>query len=365
MRNFCLVVKNRFADSVFSFRFFSSWRWMMQRLFLRQRSGFTLVELLVVIAIIGVLVALLLPAVQAAREAARRSSCSNNLKQLALGCLNYEDTYKRLPLNYASGGNPYGNPPNANFRGTSWLTQVLPFIEQQQLYDIIDFNFDLLLDPRNGDINVPNNPSNAFAARQVVPAFICPSDGLTDNGLLGTRANRSGTWAVNNYKGVAGANWGWGLYIVNSGPLANTIWGISGDGLNAGNGVFFRGQGGGRPCSTRLASITDGTSNTFMIGEAIPRWCTHTYWTFFNGSTATCAVPLNANAVCQNTGNKNLDLSACWEDWPNNYSFMSLHPGGGQFALADGSVRFVSETIDLTTYRALGSMMDGQPVNVP
>jgi prepilin-type N-terminal cleavage/methylation domain-containing protein len=337
----------------------------MKRLFRTRDGGFTLVELLVVIAIIGVLVALLLPAVQAAREAARRSSCSNNLKQLALGSLNYEDTYKRLPLNYAMGGNLYAATPDANSRGTSWLTQVLPFIEQQSLYDTIDFNFDLVLDPRNVNLTTPANPSNAWAARQIVPAFVCPSDGLTDNGLLGSRANRGGTWAVNNYKGVAGANWGWGIYIVNSGALANTIWGVSGDGLNAGNGVFFRGAAGNRPCSTRLASVTDGTSNTFMIGEAVPRWCTHTYWFHFNGSTATCAVPLNAAAVCQNTGNKSMDLTACAGDWGNNYSFMSMHPGGGQFALVDGSVRFISETIDLTTYRQLGSMMDGGAVNMP
>jgi type II secretory pathway pseudopilin PulG len=318
------------------------------------------VELLVVIAIIGILVALLLPAIQAAREAARRTTCTNNLKQLAVGCHNYADTYGRLPLNYAMGGNIYGNPPNANFRGTSWLTQVLPFMEQQSLFDTIDFNYDVLLDPRNINNTTPANPSNAFAAKTVVPTFMCPSDGNNTNGVMGSRANRGDSWAVNNYKGCAGANWGWGVYIVNTAPLANTPWGVTGDGLNAGNGIFFRGAAGNRPCSTKIAEITDGTSNTFMVGEAVPRWCTHTWWFHFNGVTATTAVPLNAYAVCQNTGNRSIDLDACWGDWGNNYSFMSRHPGGGHFALADASIRFITDSIDLTMYRRHGAIADGE-----
>ena len=170
--------------------------------------------------------------------------------------------------------------------------------------------------------------------------------------------------ALSNYKGCAGANWGWGSYQVNTAPLANTPWGVSADGLNAGNGIFFRGAAGNRPCSTKMAGITDGTTNVFMIGEAVPRWCTHTWWFHFNGSTGTCAVPLNAYAVCQNTGNKNADLDACWGDWPNNYSFMSRHPGGGHFALADASIRFIADSIDLTMYRRLGAMADGESVTI-
>jgi prepilin-type processing-associated H-X9-DG protein len=101
-----------------------------------------------------------------------------------------------------------------------------------------------------------------------------------------------------------------------------------------------------------------------MIGEAVPRWCTHTWWYWFNGTTATTAVPLNNRAFCQNTGNRVADLNVCWEDWPNNYTFMSQHPGGGQFALADGSVRFVPQTIDLTVYRSLGTMQNGEPAQL-
>ncbi len=332
----------------------------------RGKRGFTLVELLVVIAIIGILIALLLPAVQAAREAARRSQCANNLKQLALACHNYEIRSKVFPLNYAIGTNIYASPPNSDFRGTSWLTQILPLIEQNTLYAMIDFNYDVLLDPRNGNVSSPSMPSNAYVARQVVSTFICPSDGNNQGGIMGSRANRSGSWAVNNYKGVAGANWGWGNFqVVPPSPLANTPWGATADGLNAGNGIFFRGATAGRPCATPMSGITDGTSNTFMIGEAVPRWCTHTWWFHFNGSTATCAIPLNAPAQCQNTGNRSADLDACWSDWANNYSFMSRHPGGGQFARADASVSFVSESIELTLYRQLATMAGGEAVSVP
>src|SRR5262245_59054953 len=158
----------------------------------RHKGGFTLVELLVVIAIIGVLVALLLPAVQAAREAARRSTCSNNLKQLAIGCHNYHDIAGKFPLNYATtpGNAHWNDPPNTLHRSTSWMVQVLPFIEQKPLYDMFDFNWDVRLDPRNGTVvNNPNNPSNAFAARTVIPTYLCPSDGLNNFGRLNQRQN--------------------------------------------------------------------------------------------------------------------------------------------------------------------------------
>jgi prepilin-type N-terminal cleavage/methylation domain-containing protein len=351
---------------------------------LSRRKAFTLVELLVVIAIIGILVALLLPAVQAAREAARRMNCSNNLKQLALACHNYHDANKAFPLNYGrtAGNAHWADPVNPSHRSTSWMQQVLPYIEQQALYNQIDFNFDVKLDPRNGTTPVnPNTPSNAAVARTVIPGFLCPSDTLHNRGRLNGRANRSsGTnpeFAVNNYKGVCGANWQSGVFRTNTAPPAgsglpdfrNTKWGLTGDGLDAGNGIFYRGGRAdiGRECSTQIAAVTDGTSNTFMIGETIPRWCTHTWWWWFNGTTATCAIPLNARAQPANcrSGNRNQDMLCAQGDWPNNYSFMSLHPGGGQFALSDGSVRFVSDTINLLTYRSLGTMHNNESVQLP
>lgn len=330
----------------------------------RPIRGFTLVELLVVIAIIGILIALLLPAVQAAREAARRSQCTNNLRQLALACHNYLDRSKCFPLNYGMGSNPWGTPPGTDYRATSWMTQILPFIEQQPLYAMIDFSYDVTNDPRSPNYNQPTAPSNPFVARQVISTFICPSDGENQGGVMGSRANRSGSWAVNNYKGVLGANWQWGNFqVVPPSPLANTEWGASGQGLDYPNGLFCRCYG--RVVIRTAANVTDGFSNTFMIGEAVPRWCTHTWWFHFNGVTATCAIPLNAPAQCQNTGNRKADLDACWGDWPNNYSFMSRHPGGANFALVDASVRFVSESIDLTLYRQLATIAGGETATVP
>ena len=351
----------------------------------RPLRGFTLVELLVVIAIIGILVSLLLPAVQAAREAARRMQCSNNLKQLALACHNYHDTFQTFPMNYATtpSRQHWRDPTNPAHRSTSWMVQVLPFIEQGALYDMIDFNWDVRLDPRNGsNVNQPNQPSNAFVAQTVVSAYLCPSDGLNNKGRMASRANRNaGTprpqWAVNNYKGVLGSNWAWGNFRTSPRPPANsgipdfcnTQWGRTCDGLDAGNGIFFRGGRADiqRESVTDIAEVQDGTSNTLLLGEAIPRWCTHTWWWWFNGTTATTAVPLNARAQrpnCQ-SGNRTADLNCAWGDWPNNYSFMSMHPGGGQFALADGSVRFVTDSIDLTTYRSLGTKHNGEAAQVP
>jgi len=343
---------------------------------MNRRNGFTLVELLVVIAIIGILVALLLPAVQAAREAARRMSCSNNLKQLALACHNYEDTYKRFPINYSQwggGGKPTIDPLDG--RTSSWLTSVLPFIEQQPLYDQVDFNFGVRNDPRNAAQGAgTSGPSNEFVAYQIIPAFRCPSD--TNEGRMdlnranyrNPRADR--TWGVNNYKGVAGANWQWGNFQVTSGVHAQTPQGQSGNGLDQGNGIFFRGaqNTAGGPCTTRMARITDGTSNTLMIGEAVPEWCTHTWWFWHNGTTATCAVPLNVDvqsAGCLALEGRSTRMQCGRGDWPNNYSFMSRHPGGGQFALADASVRFVPETIDLIVYRGAATAGNGESVSLP
>ncbi|HBJ36314.1 MAG TPA: prepilin-type cleavage/methylation domain-containing protein [Planctomycetaceae bacterium] len=330
------------------------------------RKGFTLVELLVVIAIIGVMVGLLLPAVQAAREAARRMSCGNNMKQIGLGLHNYESTYKHLPLNRSWVGHFGDNPVPATARSRSWMVGVLPFIEQQPVYDIIDFSFEETNDPRNGTVmNSPNPISNSAVARTVIPSYRCPSDGVSDP-LMNGRANRDGgrQLAVNNYKGVAGANWQWGSFIVNTVPFAGTRWGLSGDGLDRGNGMLMRSNQ--FDSRTEFRHVTDGLSNTAMVGEAVPAFCTHTFWYWFNGSTATMGIPLNARARCATatTGVRNQDLLNCRGDWPNNYSFMSMHPGGAQFTMGDASVKFVSETVDLNIYRALGSMMDGQTVTL-
>jgi prepilin-type N-terminal cleavage/methylation domain-containing protein len=166
---------------------------------LSRRRAFTLVELLVVIAIIGILVALLLPAVQAAREAARRMSCQNNLKQLGLAIHNYHDTFKSFPITYSN--NNYSNGAGARY--ISWIGVTLPFFEAKNLGDQINFSYGLGDDPEitlnGGTLANPNPGSNPWVAMQSVPALLCPSDGNNGNGKMASRANVGGTWGITNY----------------------------------------------------------------------------------------------------------------------------------------------------------------------
>lgn len=308
----------------------------------RVRSGFTLVELLVVIAIIGILVALLLPAVQAAREAARRAQCINNVKQLALSMHNYHDVHKVLPINYKSSDGSVH----------SWFQGVLPFIEQSSLFDRIVQDADHY------------NPTNVEVSRTVVSTFLCPSDGLNQEGLMGGRQHTDGHFghrgkrAVNNYKGCAGSNFAWGPFQ-NSAPRGR----FAGDrnGLLRGNGIMCAhqwGMDGVDPTVTPISAITDGTSNTFAIGEAIPAWCNWTWWFHNNMTTATCAIPLNFGRGIDNLE----ELSGHYE---RNYGFYSRHPGGANFGLCDGSVTFISDTIDLSAYRHLATISGGESASLP
>jgi prepilin-type N-terminal cleavage/methylation domain-containing protein len=313
------------------------------------RRAFTLVELLVVIAIIGILVALLLPAIQAARESARRATCINNLKQLATAMHGYHDTYQCLPINY--GGNAQMNNTGT---GKSWLIGILPFIEQQALYSQIDFTKGI-----GDNTAAANRTENTGVAEQVVKTFLCPSDSSGIDGVMGGRANVGGNWALNNYKAVAGGNWGWGDHNVSQ---VSGRWGGINDGLDRGNGVICRNNGNNTLNWTRFSHITDGTSVTFAVGEAVPAWCTHTWWWWYNGATATCGIPLNYRIQY---GDSQLKTTAWAQDWGRNYSFFSRHPGGGQFALCDASTRFIMDSIDITLYRQLATIDGNEAVQVP
>ncbi len=319
-----------------------------------RRPGFTLIELLVVIAIIAILIALLLPAVQQAREAARRTQCRNNLKQLGLALHNYHDQFNQFPINYSTSF-------TLDNITLSWMLTILPQIDQSPLFNQINFNNGLNNDPRS-----PNpagttiaNPSNGWVAQRVIPAYRCPSD--TSENLMSGRANYGGTWAVNSYKGVAGANWAWGNWV-SPAKFNSTRWGISNNGLDRGNGLFFRGNA--FAYTNNFSKITDGTSNTFAVGEAVPKYCIHTWFWWFNGVTATTSIPLNAPAICNTTPGMSKDqlLVLCAGDWPNNYSFYSQHTGGGHFLMGDGAVKFVSDNIDLNLYRSLGTLDGGETV---
>jgi prepilin-type N-terminal cleavage/methylation domain-containing protein/prepilin-type processing-associated H-X9-DG protein len=328
---------------------------MVLTLLRRARRAFTLVELLVVIAIIGILIALLLPAVQAAREAARRSACSNNLKQLGLGLHNYADVYRGpIPISYSNNSRApinWGNDTTS--QAHSWMQGILPFIEQAPLYARIRFNLPL------------SDPENTAVSRTVVPVYICPTDNV-GNGLMTGRANLPGDdqRAVNSYKAVAGDNWGWGDAI-NVWAFPAARWPNNYDGLDYGSGIICRNMWEQGKNFTRLGDISDGLSNTFAVGEAVPAYCIHTWWWWFNGTTATCGIPLNyvSNSIRANPTTQSLETNA-W-DWPNNYSFYSRHPNGANFANCDGSVHYIANTIDLRTYRMLANIQDNQPAQVP
>jgi prepilin-type N-terminal cleavage/methylation domain-containing protein len=332
--------------------------------------GFTLVELLVVIAIIGVLVALLLPAVQSAREASRRSKCTNNSKQLGLALHNYHDVFGVFPINYsqsAQGPNgPGGNSGDNGSRQCSWMALILPYIEQSSLYNSINWNL--------GMKDAGGAPtSNVAIAQTVVPVFRCPSDpsGSVGGGRYGTREwlgrwpdATFGQFGGTNYKGCVGSDWNWGVF---ANPMGGTP-----QGLDGGNGIFVRDENvrNANPKDMRrMSQVTDGLSNTFAIGEALPELCSHTFWYGMNASLATSAIPLNYSVgVFRSTNSRqnyfgSQTLFAPFWDWNNNYSFASQHPGGGMFTLGDGSTRFISENINLQTYRALGTMDGGESVS--
>jgi prepilin-type N-terminal cleavage/methylation domain-containing protein len=333
----------------------------------RLRSlGFTLVELLVVIAIIGILVAMLLPAVQSAREAGRRIQCANNLKQLGIALQNYHDTHDSFPCGYsAPAGTTVFN--GGDYRGKSWFVLTLPFLEQQTLYDKIDFN--ARLDPPSAPPAPESAGNNAAIATSVLKAFLCPSDGNNRQGKMGGRSdypmptpnNPSNEWGVTNYKGCTGMNWGWGTFN----PVTSTASPFPGstNGLDEGNGLIPRNWTNSSANWRTSASMTDGSSNTFAVGEALPAWCSHTSWFHSNESTATCAIPLNYKppAVLAKTAS----MEGLATNWVDNYSFMSRHPLGAQFCLGDGSVRFVSDTIDLNIYRQLATVAGNEPAQLP
>ena len=335
---------------------------------MNRTRGFTLVELLVVIAIIGILIALLLPAVQAAREAARRSQCTNNLKQFGLALHNYHDTYKTFP-------------PYAQFTGVggalsmytySVQIKILPYIEQEPLYDRVktasrDFYLDAGADATTQGIQVS--------------AFVCPSD---------EPYPLSGRLGYCNYPVSAGSNLGWNL-----------------GSLNRHNGVFRPTDG------TNISAIQDGTSNTIMLAEQMTgdnddstyrretdnvrglAWSgnestqqgTITQAAIDTAGAACNASPTNHSSVSGSRYTRgiftytvfntvappNWQYPGCFEATSSGahgnsrgiYPTRSRHPGGVNHALADASVRFISETVDLLTYQGLGSRNGKETVTAP
>jgi prepilin-type N-terminal cleavage/methylation domain-containing protein/prepilin-type processing-associated H-X9-DG protein len=304
----------------------------------RRTRGFTLVELLVVIAIIGILIALLLPAVQAAREAARRMQCSNNLKQIGLAMHNYEQSNKCLPVCWSY----YLGYPNDPAKRRSWTVMLLPYLEQGAIYDKMDLSKTAL----DNTANDPGNPTitNLWLIQQNLEVALCPSDGKARKPLARTDAAAGIVLALTSYAGSVGDHFndhdegnGYPPRYGNGSVDASTT-----------RGVISR-----YGYSATFAEIRDGLSNTFAAGEVVPEWCVWEDWG--HQSFATTAFPIN---------HRNHDFAQAIlppTDHNNCIGFRSLHPGGAQFVFCDGSVHFISETIDILTYRALASR-DGSEV---
>lgn len=326
------------------------------------RSGFTLVELLVVIAIIGVLVALLLPAVQAAREAARRTQCVSSSKQLALALHSYESAHGAVPENFRPSGRTY----ESDYITVGWMQGILPYIEQQALFNRIDRKLPSL------------SGANLEVARTPIPVLLCPSDSTNNGGLLTRRSDYHSfsnlrkfdgdPLAVTNYKASCGSNWGWGEFaghFSTAGKNAHDT-----NGLLRCNGLICSNSFNEPPTPdlavaednrTKYRQIEDGLSNTFAIGEAIPSFTAWNWWFCNNASMATCAVPLNTQTRLPPV---DAALSSATE-WVRTMSFNSFHPGGANFAMCDGSVTFITDEIDYTAYKALATISGGEVISLP
>jgi len=324
-----------------------------------RRPGFTLVELLVVIAIIGILIALLLPAVQAAREAARRSQCTNNLKQLALGFHNYHDSHKTFPPGLVKMGTWFqqNSCPEGSCGTWSWSAFILPFVEQAPLYD--------MLQSTKIPSDVALEDPNVLAAMQnEIALFRCPSD------IAPATNNRRRVPALSN-TGNSDCSSGCVAVATSNYVGANDSRRLYRN-YNQFNGFIGYGQTGSNPPRCRpMAEFIDGTSNTIALGERA--------WEI-GSRRLRAAVVAMANGDSANHNRRGQVYAMAGGRWPLNCTytsrcsrgFSSLHPGGANFALVDGSVRFISETIDHnnddavnSTYERLIAIHDGQPVEVP
>lgn len=326
------------------------------------RYGFTLVELLVVIAIIGVLVGLLLPAVQAAREAARRMSCSNNLKQIGLALHNYHDTFNQFPYSVMNSGSiTSGSAQPApgqvrNHRG--WLL-VLPFIEQQNLQE--QLNLSLATGAYTRDSNsidgpLPGEPGNPndLVVSTPVETFLCPSDANPTNYTSTGSANYSISPGTTTLRG-AFTNYDFSVRRTSS-------WDRNWEEHNFVERRLF-----GQNDSSKFRDIVDGTSNTVAVCETLRATR--------NGVSQTWGYAKWVGHGVDLTYSRGINFHLCcsWDSPPFERSWRpsqlgdwstagSLHPGGAQVTFADGSVHFISETTDLAVLRQLAYIGDGQPL---
>jgi prepilin-type N-terminal cleavage/methylation domain-containing protein/prepilin-type processing-associated H-X9-DG protein len=309
----------------------------------RSRRAFTLIELLVVIAIIAVLIGLLLPAVQKVREAAARTQCQNNLKQMGLALHNYHDANSVFPIGAQNGGFPFQGPR------LTWFPYLLPYIEQSNLYNLFNFT------PASNPWNIPwadtsNSIGSNSVTAQVVKLFQCPSDSGKD-----TISQFYGNYMLGNYLGFFGnLNYG-GAYLTPRNIRHFFTWNTK----------------------TKITDITDGTSNTLAMGEYLRAQATGPnsdldfrgvvwsdqpgYSQLYTQFTPNTTSPDNIYCgYCNNLPQMNLPCanSDCGKN--DTAASRSRHTGGVNALLADGSVHFIGQSVSLTTWQSMGTISNGE-----
>ncbi len=322
----------------------------------RRAWGFTLVELLVVITIIGILISLLLPAVQAAREAARRMQCSNNLKQIALA----SHTYAALKRVFPPGGiqtavlgqNGWNRPQVPDFSTNfTWPTMILPEIDQKNVYSMYDFT------------QSPVTEVNAIARSQVITTYVCPDDQIQIDeprpGEIGGGTTGVGNWDVySRLRLNYAANYG------NTGYMQQNM-----------NGVTFLGGFFTDGTAYSSAYIRDGLSNTLAFSEVLPVWGPQ-YWgppgdgmvaeggqAFEGYLTPNSTSPDVVANICETQRVMNVPCIVDMDDSNQTIASRSPHTGGVNSALGDGSIRFITDAIDVVTWRALCSSRGAEAID--
>ena len=300
----------------------------------RRRPGFTLIELLVVIAIIGVLIALLMPAVQQAREAGRRARCVSQLKQIGLALHNYTDAHHTLPV----GAYYFG--PVGSYENGSIIVRLLPYLERSDLYDA--FNF------ARPPIDLQKFDNGKLIGSKTLPILMCPSDGnhiLSPTGLTNVNyvASNGSTRRINN-SACSCAN----------PPPWNALALSPYDDPKNFSGPFTR-----RGIHVRLKDVVDGLSHTIFFGETLPSCSVHARqgWSASNNMQGfvTTIIPINFDS-CNETATNGCRRPC---NWNVESGFKSRHPGGANFLRGDGSVDFLTDTIDMRVFQFLGGKSEG------